>query len=113
MFRFMALEGINAVMVITPQPKYLAKVEEWLERLDLGGGEAGQRLYVYDVKNVKAVDLATTLSDIFGGGGGSSGCPRRATLGRPPHAGPGAGGNPHRRHWRQRVAITRQPGAEE
>lgn len=73
MFRFMALEGINAVMVITPQPKYLAKVEEWLERLDLGGGEAGQRLYVYDVKNVKAVDLATTLSDIFGGGGGSGG----------------------------------------
>lgn len=71
MFRFMPLEGINAVMVITPQPKYLARVEEWLERLDLGGGEAGQRLYMYDVKNVKAVDLAGTLSDIFGGGGGS------------------------------------------
>jgi general secretion pathway protein D len=72
MFRFMPLEGINAVMVITPQPKYLATVEEWLERLDLGGGEAGQRLYVYDVKNVKAADLAATLGDIFGGGSGGS-----------------------------------------
>jgi general secretion pathway protein D len=71
MFRFMPLEGINAVMVITPQPAYLAKVEEWLERLDLGGGEVGQRLYVYDVKNVKAIDLATTLGDIFGGTGSS------------------------------------------
>ena len=69
MFRFMPLEGINAVMVITSQPKYLDEIEEWLMRLDIGGGEAGQRLYVYDVKNVKATDLATTLSDIFGGSG--------------------------------------------
>ncbi len=73
MFRFMPLEGINAVLVITPQPKYLAQVEEWLTRLDIGGGEAGQRLYVYDVKNVKASDLAATLGDIFGGGSGSGG----------------------------------------
>jgi general secretion pathway protein D len=72
MFRFMPLEGINAVMVITSQSKYLAQVEEWLERLDLGGGQAGQRLYVYDVKNVKAIDLATTLGDIFGSSGGSA-----------------------------------------
>lgn len=70
MFRFIPLEGVNGVMVITPQPKYLATIQEWLERFDLGSGEAGQRLYVYDVKNVKAVDLATTLNEVFGGGGG-------------------------------------------
>lgn len=66
MFRFLPLEGINAILVITPQPKYLARIEEWIERFDLGGGQAGQRLYTYDVKNVKAIDLATTLSDVFG-----------------------------------------------
>ena len=71
MFRFIPLEGVNGVMVITPQPKYLATIEEWLQRFDLGSGEAGQRLYVYDVKNVKAVDLADTLSNVFGSGGGS------------------------------------------
>ncbi|MBD8526444.1 type II secretion system secretin GspD [Pseudoxanthomonas sp. CAU 1598] len=71
MFRFMPLEGINGVMVITPQPKYLKTVEEWLERFDLGSGEAGQRLYVYDVKNVKAADLAQVLGDVFGGSGSS------------------------------------------
>lgn len=70
MFRFIPLEGVNGVMVITPQPKYLATIEEWLQRLDLGSGEAGQRLYVYDVKNVKAVDLAETLNQVFGSGGG-------------------------------------------
>jgi general secretion pathway protein D len=70
MFRFMPMEGINGVLVITPQPRYLATIQEWLERFDLGGGEAGQRLYVYDVKNVKAADLAATLTDIFSSGGG-------------------------------------------
>lgn len=65
MFRFMPLEGINAVMVITSQPKYLSTIEEWIERFDIGGGQSGQRLYVYDVKNVKAVDLAATLADVF------------------------------------------------
>src|SRR5690606_12545153 len=77
MFRFLPLEGINGVMVITPQKQYLKTVEEWLERLDLGSGEAGARLYVYDVKNVNAADLAQTLGDVFGGsssgGGGRSG----------------------------------------
>ena len=71
MFRFLPLEGINSVLVITPQPQYLAKAEEWLQRLDQGAGGAGQRLYVYDVKNVKAQDLADTLSDVFGTGGGT------------------------------------------
>lgn len=72
MFRFMPLEGVNGVLVITPQPKYLATIGEWLERFDLGGGDAGQRLYVYDVKNVKAIDLAATLSEVFGSGGGGA-----------------------------------------
>ena len=71
MFRFIPLEGVNGVMVITPQPKYLTTIEEWLQRFDLGSGEAGQRLYFYDVKNVKAVDLADTLNQVFGSGGGS------------------------------------------
>ncbi|MEZ5465509.1 MAG: type II secretion system secretin GspD [Lysobacteraceae bacterium] len=72
LFRFMPLEGINAVLVITPQPKYLKTAEEWLEKLDQGSSGGGQRLYVYEVKNVKAADLADTLSDVFGTGGGGS-----------------------------------------
>ena len=66
MFRFLPLEGINAILVITPQPKYLTRIQEWIERFDLGGSQAGQRLYVYEVKNVKAMDLASTLAEVFG-----------------------------------------------
>ncbi len=70
MFRFMPLEGQNAVMVITAQPKYLRDVEAWIERMDAGG--EGVRLYVYEVKNVKAVDLSDQLSSVFGNSSNSS-----------------------------------------
>ena len=65
MFRFMPLEGINAVLVITPQPKYLNDMQTWIDRLDQGDGQT-PRLYVYDVKNVKATDLSTQLGTLYG-----------------------------------------------
>src|SRR5688572_28669469 len=71
MFRFMPLTGQNAVMVITPQPAYLRQAQTWIERLDAGGGEA-PRLYTYEVLYMKAPDLAEQLSQVFGGGGGTS-----------------------------------------
>jgi general secretion pathway protein D len=68
MFRFMPIERLNAVLVITTQPRYLEEAEKWIRRLDRGGAASGARLYVYDVKNVKAQDLAANLNEIFGAG---------------------------------------------
>ena len=70
MFRFMPLEGQNAVMVITAQPNYLREVQDWIERMDSGGN--GSRLYVYDVKYIKATELADQLGSVYGGSGGGS-----------------------------------------
>lgn len=67
LFRFLPIERINAVLVITPQPEYLDDAEAWLRKLDRGGSESGSQLYVYYVKNVKAVDLAEKLTEIFTG----------------------------------------------
>ncbi len=64
MFRFMPLDGQNAVMVITPQARYLNEVQSWIERMDAGGD--GARLYVYEVKYVKATDLAEQLGNVYG-----------------------------------------------
>ncbi len=72
LFRFMPIERINAVLVITPQAEYLGRAEEWLRRLDRGGSESGAQLYVYYVKNVKAVDLGDKLTEVFSGSGSSS-----------------------------------------
>ena len=67
LFRFLPIERINAVLVITPQPEYLDDAEAWLRKLDRGGNESGSQLYVYYVKNVKAVDLSEKLTEIFTG----------------------------------------------
>ena len=78
MFRFMPLEGANAVMVITSQPDYLDDIQQWLDRIDSAGG--GVKLYAYQLKYIRARDLADRLAEVFGGvsaggGGGADGPP--------------------------------------
>jgi len=85
MFRFMPLQGQNAVLVITPQPRYLDEARIWIERLDAGGGE-GARLYTYEVLYMKATDLAEQMSQVFGGGYSAPGGPN---AGGPPSLMPG------------------------
>jgi len=66
MLRMIPIERMNALMVITQQPKYLAQVKQWITRLDSGGvqGQASG-VYVYQVQNVDAVDLAEVLEKIY------------------------------------------------
>lgn len=73
MFRFMPLEGANAVLAITPQASYLDDIQEWLDRIDSVGGDF--QLYSYELKYIKAKDLADRLAEVFGSGraGASSG----------------------------------------
>ncbi|TVQ42245.1 MAG: type II secretion system protein GspD [Wenzhouxiangella sp.] len=69
MFRFMPLERLNALMVITPHEHYLKEAERWIRRLDRSSPEAGARLFVYRVKNLEADILAGYLGDLFGTAG--------------------------------------------
>ncbi|NUO76985.1 MAG: type II secretion system secretin GspD [Lysobacter sp.] len=71
MFRFMPLEGANAVLVISTQPDYLDDIQQWLERIDGAGGE--MQLFTYELKYIKAKELAQRLSEVFGGRSGGSG----------------------------------------
>ncbi|SKC04601.1 type II secretion system secretin GspD [Luteibacter sp. 22Crub2.1] len=72
LLRFIPIERTNSLVVISPQPAYLDEVRSWIDRIDRGGGNEPQ-LYVYDVRNVQASDLADYLSDIYGGGSGGGG----------------------------------------
>ena len=67
MFRFIPLERLSSVMVITYQKEYLFKAEEWINILDRGAAGAGKQLYVYRVKNLEAPALAGYLTEVFGG----------------------------------------------
>jgi len=71
MFRFMPLDSSNAVMVITSQPKYLDDIQQWIDRIEGGSGDG--RLFSYELKYIKARDLADRLAEVFGGGNGNSG----------------------------------------
>ncbi len=81
MFRFIPLEQGNSLIVITPNPEYLVQAEDWLNRLDTGATENSNQLYVYNVKNIKAPDLAGYLNEIFLGASPGSGSSRSRTSG--------------------------------
>lgn len=67
MFRFLPLDGANAVLVITPQARYLDEIQSWLDRIEGAAGE--EQLFSYELKYVKARELAQRLSEVFGGSG--------------------------------------------
>ncbi|MGY2224943.1 type II secretion system secretin GspD [Pseudomonas gingeri] len=64
MLRFLPIERTNAIVAISPQPEYLNDVARWIDTIDQGGGNEPQ-MYVYDVRNMKATDLAKYLRQIY------------------------------------------------
>ncbi len=77
MIKIEALDRLNALLVLTPQQRYLQRMRVWIERLDRVGDEPGIRLYTYEVKNRKAAELASVLTNVFGGEDGGGGTSRQ------------------------------------
>ncbi len=63
--RFLPVERMNAILVISTSPDYLARAQQWIERLDRGGDEDTLGLHVYSVQNSRAADLAAVLAELF------------------------------------------------
>lgn len=80
--RTVALERLNSILLISATPAALGRTETWLYRLDRPGERAGQNLYVYEVQNAKAVEIAKILSEVFSGKGQTEAAP-------PPSLAPG------------------------
>jgi general secretion pathway protein D len=85
MLRFIPIKRTNALVVISTQPNYLSEVGDWIAKIDLGGGNEPQ-LYVYDVRNIGASDLAHYLAQIYTDNAGNGGNDRGGGVA------PGAGG---------------------
>ena len=64
--RFVPIERLNAVLVVSSQPGYLTEAETWIERLDRVGEGEEPRVFVYSVQNARATNLAEVLSEMFG-----------------------------------------------
>ncbi|WP_213877908.1 type II secretion system secretin GspD [Pseudomonas sp. dw_358] len=67
MVKFLPNERTNSIVAISAQPAYLQEVGDWIKTIDEGGGNEPQ-MYVYDVRNMKASDLAKYLRQIYGTG---------------------------------------------
>jgi len=68
LIRMIPLRQSNSLVVITSQPTYIDDVRKLVATLENGESDRSD-LYVYDVVNVKASELAKNLNAVFGGGG--------------------------------------------
>ncbi|MBI2993771.1 MAG: type II secretion system secretin GspD [Gammaproteobacteria bacterium] len=64
--RTIPIERLNSILLISSTTAGLREAETWMRRLDRPGASSRRKLYVYDVQNAKAVELAEILGHIFG-----------------------------------------------
>lgn len=67
-----SIDRLNSILVITRQYEYLQRIRSWVRKLDVPAQGAGSHLYVYNVKNATAAELADILNKLFSAGAGDS-----------------------------------------
>lgn len=72
--RVMPIERLNSILVVSPRQHYIDQVGQWIAQLDGAGDPSSEAtLYVYEVRNGNAAQLASLLRVIYGGTSGSGG----------------------------------------
>ncbi|HWA90952.1 MAG TPA: type II secretion system secretin GspD [Rhizomicrobium sp.] len=72
------IQRLNAVLAISHQTKYLEHLRAWVNRLDKPGQGSDKRIFVYNVQNGRASDLASTLGKLLFGAGAQTSTPSSA-----------------------------------
>jgi len=63
--RFLPIDRINAILVVSPSTTAFAEVEKWIQRLDQPGENMSIKNYVYKVQNGIAKNIASMLTQIY------------------------------------------------
>lgn len=82
--RFVPIERLNAVLVLSAQTAYLQQAREWIRRLDRSRGAGERAVFVYFMQHGSATDMVQTLQSIFSA---PSPAPNGATEFAPPGMG--------------------------
>ncbi|HEX9462983.1 MAG TPA: type II secretion system secretin GspD, partial [Alphaproteobacteria bacterium] len=61
----MPLDRISAILVVAPEPRYLARIGDFLDQVEEVGDTTSRRLHVYYVQNGSAVELGAVLQRAF------------------------------------------------
>lgn len=64
-YQAIALERINAILVVAPPNTGFNEVALWVDILDERSEDSGEQVFIYKVKNLEASKIAATLSDVF------------------------------------------------
>lgn len=64
--RFVPIERTKSILAIATNDDYLRQAQEWVKRFDIGGDTTARRLFVYNVQNGQAMELAELLNQVFG-----------------------------------------------
>ncbi|MCF3945778.1 type II secretion system secretin GspD [Acidiphilium iwatense] len=64
--RLIVISQLNAILVITPQDRYLSQVKGWIRRLDQQQASDARQVFVYHVQNGRAADIAGILNKLLG-----------------------------------------------
>ncbi|BAP56558.1 general secretion pathway protein D [Thioploca ingrica] len=64
-YQSVALERINAILVVAPPNSGFNEVASWVEILDESSEDSGEQVFIYKVKNLEASKIAATLSSVF------------------------------------------------
>jgi len=64
-YQVQGLDRINALLVTAPASRGFDEITRWIRILDADRQEQAEQLFQYRVKNLNAVDLATTLGEVF------------------------------------------------
>jgi general secretion pathway protein D len=65
MVKFLPNQRLGAVLVISPQPRYLQRAETWIRRLDAQAQGNEKQLFTYSVQNRRAQELVEVLQSMF------------------------------------------------
>jgi general secretion pathway protein D len=79
MVRFLPNKRLGAVLIISPQPRYLARAEGWVRHLDAQAAGKEKQFYTYRVQNRRAQELVEVLKSIFSSEGASAQTTRNVT----------------------------------
>jgi general secretion pathway protein D len=60
--RLVPIQRLNSILAISTQPRYLAQLQHWVDRLDQPGQGSERRIFFYAVQNGRASDLSDALN---------------------------------------------------
>lgn len=64
-YQVKGIERINAILVTAPAGRGFNEIERWVRILDAESQEQIEQLFYYKVRNLNAVELAQTLTEVF------------------------------------------------